>query len=304
MVDNWNYNVPAAMLINKCVTPVWIVIGVFGNVISALVWANPRMRTCNTAAYYLTSLALADLTFLVLHFIYELENPWLLGTLDVFVWCQIFSIANIAVQYFCVFLVFAFTVERFLSVCHPFKSERFGKTRTPRTITLLFLASLGLSLPQGYFWHISFVGECGVRFTEIQTQSIFSIYTWCTELAVFGVIPLIVLLLNVAVLHKIRNIGKLNLGKTKSLTLESTTVTLLWVSFYLIFTMLPNTILYALQATVKFGPMPCRIEDMAKDPDWSVYFSFTTVRIIVKEMSLSHHVGNVFIYLATSRRFL
>lgn len=298
LVDNFNHNVPVAMTLNKCITPVWIVIGIFGNIISAMVWSNPRMRTCNTAAYYLTSLAVADLTFLVLHFIYELENPWLLRTLDFDIWCQIFSTANIAVQYFCVFLVFAFTVERFLSVCHPFKSERFGKTRTPRTIFCLLMVSIILSLPQNYFWQINHVGECQVRVTEINKDSFFSIYTWCTELSVFGVLPLIVLLLNIAVLLKIRTIGKLKLGKASNgrhvtdnsmsalvadadshsgkrmnsctnggahASNKGTTVTLLWVSFYLIITVLPNTILYALQANISYGPMPCRIEDMGKD---------------------------------------
>uniref|UniRef100_A0A2C9KKW9 G-protein coupled receptors family 1 profile domain-containing protein n=1 Tax=Biomphalaria glabrata TaxID=6526 RepID=A0A2C9KKW9_BIOGL len=310
IVNTWNHNVPMAMMVNKCVTPVWIIIGVFGNVISALVWANPRMRTCNTAAYYLTCLAVADLTFLILHLIYELENPWLLGTLDVYIWCQIFSMSNMAVQYLCVFLVLAFTVERFLSVCHPFKAEKFGKTRTPRTIFFLFLTSLLLSFPHGYFWDISLVGECVVRMDEFQPDSFFSIYTWCTELAIFGVIPLIVLLLNVAVLYKVRTVGQLRVGKPKHLAYESrqsqdssmsalvvdndhrcvkrfsgntnggynanykgTTVTLLWVSFYLIFTMLPNTVLYAMQANIPFGPMPCLIEEMAGDVSMVIIIS-------------------------------
>ncbi|KAH9488588.1 hypothetical protein Btru_061699 [Bulinus truncatus] len=340
-VDLLSYNIPFAMMVNKCVTPIWFTIGVFGNIISALVWANPRMRTCNTAAYYLTSLAVSDLAYLVFHLLYELESPWLLATLDVQVWCQAHNIANMALQYFCVFLVLAFTVERFLSVCHPFKSERFGKTRTPRTILSLFVTAFVLSLPQGYSWHINEVGECQVRRIEMDPRSFFPIYTWCTELAIFGVIPLIVLMLNSAVLNKIRTIGQLRLGKPKLLAHDrrqchessmsalvvgseqrcirrvssstnggfnannkGTTVTLLWVSFFLIFTMLPNTIVYALQSYMSIGRFECDIEDMGKDPAWRSYFSFTSVKYIVKEISLSHHVGNVFIYLATSRRFL
>ncbi|CAG5117778.1 unnamed protein product [Candidula unifasciata] len=344
-VENLNYNIPTAMLVSKCVTPIWIVIGLFGNIISALVWASPRMRTCSTVSYYLTCLAIADLTFLILHFIYELENPWLLGTLDVQGWCQIFSMANIAVQYFCVFLVFAFTVERFLSVCYPFKSERFGKSRTPRTIFCLFVLSLILSIPQGYFWIINVVGECLFRPSEgtMLSPTFFAIYTWCTELFIFLLLPVIVLFLNVTVIYKIRSVGKLKIGRSSNIardvrapfavndtsmsalvaeseSLQATqpsrnnggysssnkgsTATLLWVSFYLIFTMLPNTFMYAMQYIVPYGPMPCRIEDMAHDPTWRAYFNFTAVRIIIKEISLSHHVGNVFIYMATSRRFL
>lgn len=321
-VGKLNYNVPAAMMVNKCVTPVWIVIGVFGNIISALVWASPRMRTCSTVSYYLTSLAVADLTFLVLHFVYELENPWMLGALDIQGWCQLFSMANIAVQYFCVFLVFAFTVERFLSVCHPFKSERFGKSRTPRIIFVLLVVSVVLSLPQGYFWVINRVGECQFRPSEVTVYSLsfFSIYTWCTELMVFLVLPVVVLLLNVAVIYKIRSVGTVNIGKASHLAREvrtpltvnetsmsalvadidsqatkrlsrtnggfnssnkGPTVTLLWVSFYLIFTMLPNTIMYAMQPSFTYGTMPCKIEDMALDVSTEILSPLRTLATFI-----------------------
>ena len=301
-----NYNIPVAMAVNKIVTPIWVFIGIFGNVISAMVWANPRMRTCNTAAYYLTCLSIADLTFLILCFIYELENPWLLGTLDLVCWCQFYNMANMAVQYFCVFLVFAFTVERFLSMWFPFKSERFGKTRTPRIILSLLGLSIVLSLPQLYFWGINpIVGECQLNrhSSDKSVVSFFSVYTWCTEIAVFGVLPLVVLLLNTAVLFKIRHVGKIDLGSAhhnghstgrtgpdqsasllqaekdgkgakhnsranggaKSSSSAGTTATLLWVSFFLILTMLPNTLMYAMQEMVPFGFMPCRVEDMSGD---------------------------------------
>lgn len=83
------YYAPIAMAINKYVTPVWYAVGLVGNVISALIWSNQRLRTCNTAAFYLTSLALADFSFLLLHLFYELENPWLIHTLNVEVWCEV-----------------------------------------------------------------------------------------------------------------------------------------------------------------------------------------------------------------------
>ncbi|GFR84958.1 hypothetical protein ElyMa_000684400 [Elysia marginata] len=38
-------------------------------------------------------------------------------------------------------------------------------------------------------------------------------------------------------------------------------------------------------------------------PTWRRFISFNSTKMIIKELSLSHHVGNVFIYLATSRRF-
>jgi hypothetical protein len=110
---------------------------------------------------------------------------------------------------------------------------------------------------------------------------------------------LIVLLLNIVVIHKIRQVGKLKIGKANSnrngvrcpLTSSPTnlltadednerrnrtngginaqnkgpTVTLLWVSFYLIITVLPNTIVYAMQPLVHYGSLPCSFDDMSKD---------------------------------------
>lgn len=340
-VENLNFNTPTAMMISKCVTPVWIVIGVFGNIISAIAWASPRMRTCSTVSYYLTCLAVADLTFLILHLIYELENPWLLGTLDVQGWCQIFSMANIAVQYFCVFLVFAFTVERFLSVCHPFKSERFSKSRTPRTILCLFVLSLILSVPQGYFWVINKVGECQFRLSDgtMQSPSFFATYTWCTELIIFLLLPVIVLLLNVTVIYKIRSVGNLKVGRSSHIARDArapfsvnetsmsalvaemeslqaknlgrnnggynssskgSTVTLLWVSFYLIFTMLPNTFMYAMQYNFPYGAMPCRIEDMAFDVSLNVlFFSFVNsdnLTVLISSTTFSFIPFLIFLY--------
>ena len=117
----FEYHAPFAVYFNKYVTPVAYVIGMVGNVISALFWSSQRMRTTNTAAIYLTALAVADFCYLVLHVFYELENPWLVPTLGVTGWCQVWNVLYMAFSYLCVFLVCAFTFERFLSICFPFK---------------------------------------------------------------------------------------------------------------------------------------------------------------------------------------
>lgn len=82
----------------------------------------------------------------------------------------------------------------------------------------------------------------------------------------------------------------------------ATTVTLLWVSFYLIFTTLPVTIVFAIQTAIPLGG-PKSLLQMGSDPAWKRYISYYAARVIIREIGMSHHVGNVFIYLATSRRF-
>ncbi|XP_070211917.1 lysophosphatidic acid receptor 6-like [Littorina saxatilis] len=297
------HHAPYAIFINKYVTPIWYVIGLTGNVISAFFWSSQRIRTCNTAAVYLTSLAVADFSYLALHIFYELEHPWLIHTLNVHGWCQLWNVLYMAATYFCVLLVCAFTCERFLSVCHPFKSERFGRTRSPRIILVLLLASIILGSPQAYFWQVT-LGECKVRESEVVPESFYTIWNWCTDMLIFGALPALVLVLNICVLRKIRSAGRLRLSDSpvSHHNFTATTVTLLWVSFYLIFTTLPVTIVYAIQTAIPLGrPMP--LEDMGKDPAWQTYISYYAARVIIREIGMSHHVGNVFIYLATSRRF-
>ena len=257
------------------------------------------------------------------------------------------------------------------SVC-AFRSERFGRTRSPRIILVLLLASLALASPQAYFWLVAGTHECHVRETQLTGASFYSIWSWCTDMLIFGALPALVLVLNVCVLRKIRQAGKLRFsdsptthggskfysrvsGKRASRTNNSintygagqavddgnncggvgvggaggggagaagshasngttsstsggshnftaTTVTLLWVSFYLIFTTLPVTIVFAIQTAIPLGG-PMSLHQMGSDPAWKRYIAYYAARVIIREIGMSHHVGNVFIYLATSRRF-
>ncbi|KAK7499681.1 hypothetical protein BaRGS_00009022 [Batillaria attramentaria] len=312
---------PFAMAINKYVTPVWYVFGLIGNVISALFWSSQRLRTCNTAAVYLTFLAVADFSYLALHIFYELENPWLVHTLNVPLWCQLWNTLYMASQYFCVFLVCAFTVERFLSICHPFRSERFGRTRSPRIITVLLMTSLALSCPQAYFWHLG-GGECRVRVVELAKASFYSVWNWCTDMLIFGALPVLVLVLNICVLRKIRHAGTLRLA-------DSTTHTVSGAHYTRVGAPTKHTSrtsstygsghnalisgtgngsasavnLFAIQTAIPLGDGGIPLEQMGSDPTWRRYIAYFAARVIIREIGMSHHVSNVFIYLATSRRF-
>ncbi|KAK6188605.1 hypothetical protein SNE40_004748 [Patella caerulea] len=307
-IEVMEYHVPFAIGINKCMTPVLYLVGAIGNIVSARIWLHPRMKACNISANYLAALAIADFTYLLLHVFYELENPWLVGTLDIPVWCELWNVLYMAVQYLCVLLVFAFTTERFLSVCHPFKSERFSrKTRSTKVIFLLTVIALFFGLPQAYFWEVADT-ECFVRFSErVADDSFYSIYTWASEMAMFGVVPLFVLSLNLCVLLKIKTVGNLNIKDSRRsqvrYNLVTTTITLLWVSFYLIVTTLPVTITFAIQNNIVLGP-PMPISKMGDNSVWRSYFNYYTARVVIREICMSHHVCNIFIYCATSRRFL
>ncbi|XP_071104733.1 probable G-protein coupled receptor 142 [Haliotis cracherodii] len=303
-------HVPFAIAVNKCVTPIWYAIGTIGNIMSAAIWLSPRLRSFNSPAYYLASLAIADEVFLLLHVFYELENPWLIGALNLSGWCETWNLLYMAAQYTCVLLVFAFTVERFLSICHPFRSERFSRTsRSPKVIVAIVMISVMFASPQAYFWHITSYSECQLRHSETAQgeKSFYYIWSWGSEMIVFGIVPILVLFANICVLRKMRHVGQLKIKdattiSTANMRYLSTTITLLWVSFFLIITTLPVTITFAIQNRITLGPnLP--LQEMAENSTWQSYFSYYTARTIIKEIGMCHHVCNIFIYCLTSKRF-
>ena len=84
---------------------------------------------------------------------------------------------------------------------------------------------------------------------------------------------------------------------------SSTTFMLLAVSFYLIFTTLPVTVLYVLNILFKSGdPTPSHAQ-IAEDVKWQRYLNFTALRTVVERLSMSHNALNFYIYLCTGPVF-
>ena len=206
------------------------------------------------------------------------------------------------------FVFLGFTVERYISICHPFKREKFCSTsRAIKVISMLLVISLLLHAIQGYFW-IYIEGDCLPRpsVTVGGTSSVWSVWSWITELLVFGVVPLSILFLNILVIKEARYLSKTEetrlclRGGHKS---SAATVTLLAVSFYLIFTTLPVTICYALFSNFPEGELYLTDEEIHKDPTWQRHFTYISVKTIVQELGMSHYACNFFIYLATGKLF-
>ncbi len=201
-----------------------------------------------------------------------------------------------------------FTVERYISICHPFQREKFCSTsRAIKVIGMLVLISLLLHAIQGYFW-IYTDNDCVPRpsVTVGGTASLWSVWSWITELLVFGLVPLAILFLNILVIKEARYLSR---TEESRLCLRgghkgsAATVTLLAVSFYLIFTTLPVTICYALFSTFPEGDAYLTDEAMYTDPTWQRHFNYISVRTIVQELGMSHYACNFFIYLATGKLF-
>jgi len=110
-----------AQLVDRAVTPVWYVVGIVGNVLSALVWLQRRMRRNNSSAVYLAALSINDTLFLLLHILLDLYTAWGVNTIDYPVICETFALIYLVTQYLAPILVLGFTVERFIAVCYPYQ---------------------------------------------------------------------------------------------------------------------------------------------------------------------------------------
>ncbi|KAH9500080.1 hypothetical protein Btru_076550 [Bulinus truncatus] len=298
LLSNYSaYGYEATLIIDRYVTPVTIVIGLPGNVLSLLIWMQRRMR--HSSGYYLAALALNDLLFLILHIMYEVQVTWGKTILDKPVLCEAYPIIFLATQYLSPFLVLAFTSERYISICHPFKREKYCTVKRAKIVIVsLTVFMLCLTTPYGYFFTLE--SDCTVR-AEIMgdgTRSVYSLYSLCVEMLAFLVVPITILALNILVIIELKRLTRMESAQLHGSPQRTaaTTVMLLAVSFYQIITTLPVSIVYSL--FWKFS------RPVTEDPDlWSSHYTYLLVQTVFKEYGITHYAFNFFIYLATGKMF-
>ena len=301
---------PVAILVDRCITPVWYVVGIVGNALSAKIWLEKRMRTNNSSAIYLATLAITDLIFLVLHIFQELKYAWNVKSLDFPVWCEGYFMLNLVAQYLSPLLVLGFTVERWIAVCHPFKKEQYCTTeRALRVVVLLIGLSFALCAIQAYFWQYQPARGCDMRQEAMEggDRSLWAIWTWVTEGLNFLLVPISILVFNILVIVEIRRVSRAGPaalpGQQSVNSSRATTVMLLSVSFYVIITTLPATLVYALLNEFPEGDPYLTDQQVRLDPVWTRYRIYITSRKIVEEICLSHYACNFFLYLITGMHF-
>jgi hypothetical protein len=84
---------------------------------------------------------------------------------------------------------------------------------------------------------------------------------------------------------------------------SAATVTLLAVSFYLIFTTLPVTVCYVLYLGFPEGDSSLSINEQSMDPTWIRHHVYRAVRTTVEELAMSKYACNFYIYLMTGIAF-
>lgn len=309
---------PTAIFIDKYISPILYFIGLFGNILIIKVWSR-RIRKTNTSALYLTVLAMSDLLLLALHCVMELQFTWSVNTLNKPTWCPTFFVFYMFAQYMSPLLIMGFTLERFISIAIPFKSERFSRrNRGVFEIIVIIIVSVLLAVPQVFGWAVFSDGEC-----QGTGSSFFETWIWVSDILVFCVFPLVSLVLNVLVINAVSRSTKLRrdtapsfemngfsskLLKTKPkdnnrVRLRISTVTLLCVSFYRIFTVIPVAIIFALQYRIPTGDQTLSVIEIGTDPTWKTFFDYFTAKKIIDEIGLSQYSCNVFLYYLTANYF-
>ncbi|GLV45153.1 Pyrokinin 1 receptor [Carabus blaptoides fortunei] len=123
--------------------------GVVGNVSTCIVIArNKSMHTATN--YYLFSLAVSDLLLLVTGLPQEMYSiwsryPYVFGE----IFCVLRGLASETSANATVLTITAFTVERYVAICHPFLSHTMSKlSRAVKLILAIWVVAFGFAVPQ------------------------------------------------------------------------------------------------------------------------------------------------------------
>ncbi|GFR74272.1 orphan G-protein coupled receptor 50 [Elysia marginata] len=280
---------PSLILFDKYVTIAILVIGVPGNILSFIIWMQKRMR--HSSGYYLAALAVNDLIFLFLVQVFEVNEIWQTASpLSLPVICESFPVVYLTLQALSPCLVLAFTTERYISICHPFKREEFCTIRRAKIVMAsLAFACFLLTASNAYFYTIDEHG-CSQR---SGTENIFQIHQTIFESIAFFFVPMTILVLNVLVIREMRRLSRMEPTQLQGGTSQrtgTTTIMLLAVSFYQIITTLPISAVYT-------------YEQYTPERDKTAQENLILAMTIIKEYGITHYAFNFIIYMVTGKMF-
>ncbi len=139
-------------------TPIIIVVGVVGNLLSFLVFCFTHLQRLSSS-FYLSSLSLADVGFLVCLFFVWLDR------IDVRLftkegWCQTIIYIMRVCEFLSVWSVVSFTAERYIIVYHPLQKDSFCTRRKAKIVSLcLFFYSLAFYVYPFWTYDVIHIGN-------------------------------------------------------------------------------------------------------------------------------------------------
>lgn len=179
--------------INFYYTPILIVLGTIGNLISVYVFYNTKLRVQSTSQY-LSALAISDTLFL-----FQLLPAWLhaLKVTDVFHqqgFCQVFVYLSYVACCMSSWLVVAFTGERFVAVLYPLQRNAVCTvTRARHIIAGVVFSSMVINLPVLRF-AIPSNNDCNIDYEYISYAATFNLIDAVLS---FSIPLLVIIIMNV-----------------------------------------------------------------------------------------------------------
>lgn len=158
--------------------PSIILLGLVGNLLSCVVFLNTHLRI-RSSSYYLAALATADFGFLVTLLLVWLNNTLGWKVFNKEGWCETLVYVSAVCSSLSVWLIVAFTVERFIAVQYPLHRPHICTIARAKTIVLvlviLALASHSYSFVTAGVINRDGEDYCDLKVEYLETMKIISI---------------------------------------------------------------------------------------------------------------------------------
>lgn len=189
--------------------PCIILLGLVGNLLSCVVFLKTHLKL-RSSSYYLAALATADFGFLMSLLLVWLNNTvgWRVFNKDG--WCETLVYVSAVCSSLSVWLIVAFTVERFIAVQYPLHRPHMCTVARAKTIililTLLALASHSYSfVTAGVVKNQDGDEVCDLRIEYLETMRIISIIDSIASL----IAPLIlIIVMNTMIMRNLLKFGR------------------------------------------------------------------------------------------------
>lgn len=189
--------------------------GLIGNISTCVVIArNKSMHTATN--YYLFSLAVSDLLLLVSGLPPEMYRLWwpqvyIFG--DIF--CNLQSFAAETSANATVLTITAFTVERYIAICHPFLTHTVSKlSRAVKFVIAIWIAALCLAVPQAIPYGVLYETDAhGFEISSCTIKKMLMTFAFELSTFVFFVAPMtLIIVLYVCISVKLRHSRNLSVA--------------------------------------------------------------------------------------------